>query len=149
MAWGCARVISPASHPGRNQERENMVRTRASSFGLIALIALGFGVAACKKKEENKAGTPGDKTAQKAGDNPVTKPALMVGGDDLALLPSDAEVVLGLNFEQLQKSALWKQYSPKLMEKAASGLADFKAMCGFDPLEKFKKIGRASCRERV
>jgi len=116
-----------------------MVRTRASSFAVIAAVVLGLGVVACKKKDE-KAGAPADKTAEQKGGNAVTKPALMVGGDDLSLLPSDSDVVLGLNFEQLSKSALWKQYSPKLMEKAAAGLADFKAMCGFDPIEKFKSV---------
>ena len=117
-----------------------MVRTR--SF-IIAAVALGLGAGACKKKDENKAGAPGDKTAEKVGDS-VTKGApsgaMIAGADDLAMLPADAEVVVGLNFDQLQKSALWKQYSPKLMEKAAAGLADFKAQCGFDPIEKFKSV---------
>jgi hypothetical protein len=114
-----------------------MVRTR--SF-LVAVVALGLGAGACKKKEDKKDNVPGDK----AGENPLTKPAaagaMIAAGDDLALLPSDSELVIGLNFAQLQKSDLWKQYAPKLMEKASSGLADFKAMCGFDPFEKFKSV---------
>lgn len=116
-----------------------MVRTRS---WLIAAVALGLTAGACKKKEENKAGTGG--TEQKVGENPLTKgvgaPAMVAGGDDLSLLPADSEMVMGLNFAQLQQSALWKQFAPKLMEKAASGLAEFKAACGFDPLEQIKSI---------
>jgi hypothetical protein len=110
----------------------------------VAVVALGFSVGACKKKED-KAGTTGDKTTEKAAGaaDSVTKPAgagAMVAGDDLSLLPADSEVVIGLNFSQLQQSALWKQFSPKLMGKAAAGLADFKAACGFDPLEAIKSL---------
>lgn len=114
-----------------------MVRTR--SF-IVAVVALGLSAGACKKNEDKKDNVAGDK----AGENPLTKPAaaggMIAGAKDLALLPGDSEVVVGLNFAQLQKSDLWKQFAPKLMEKAASGLADFKAMCGFDPFEKFKSV---------
>ncbi|HEY5951909.1 MAG TPA: hypothetical protein VIV40_40715 [Kofleriaceae bacterium] len=118
-----------------------MVRTRSL---FIAVAVLGLGVGACKKKDENKA-AGADKTAeQKIGDNPVTKGApsgaMIQGANDLALLPADSEMVMGLNFAQLQQSALWKQFSPKLMEKAASGLAEFKAACGFDPIEQIKSV---------
>jgi len=117
-----------------------MVRTRSV---LIAVVALGLGVGACKKKEEAKGGAPADKTTeQKVGD--ITKAApsggVIAGADDLSLLPADSEIVMGLNFAQLQQSALWKQFAPKLMEKAASGLAEFKAACGFDPIEQIKSV---------
>ncbi len=116
-----------------------MVRTR--SF-LVAVVALGLSASACKKKEEKKDTAAGDQS--KPGENPVTKPAaagaMIQGAEDLAMLPGDSELVLGLNFAQLQKSDLWKQFSPKLMEKAAGDLAEFKAMCGFDPFEKFKSV---------
>jgi hypothetical protein len=115
-----------------------MVRTRSL---LVAVVALGLGAGACKKKEEKKGEAT---TAEKAGENPVTKgvggAALAAGADDLSLLPADSEMVMGLNFAQLQQSALWKQFAPKLMEKAASGLAEFKAACGFDPMEKVKSV---------
>ncbi|HEU4612898.1 MAG TPA: hypothetical protein VFS15_12500 [Kofleriaceae bacterium] len=114
-----------------------MVRTRSL---LIAALALGLGAGACKKKEDTKS----DQAAEKGGENAVTKPAgggaAVAGADDLSLLPADSDVVLGLNFSQLQQSALWKQFAPKLMEKAAGDLAEFKAMCGFDPMEKFKSM---------
>src|SRR5262245_48187077 len=138
MAWGCARVISPASDLGRYQERENMVRTRSV---LIAVVALGLGAGGCKKKEEAAKGAE-NKTTEKGGE--VTKAApsggVIAGADDLSLLPADSEIVMGLNFAQLQQSALWKQFAPKLMEKAAGGLAEFKAACGFDPIEQIKSV---------
>ena len=116
-----------------------MVRTRSL---LIAVVALGLGAGACKKKDENKA-AGADKTAEKAG-NAVTGAAptgaVLAAADDLSLLPADSEMVLGLNIAQLQQSALWKQFSPKLMEKAGPELAKFKASCGFDPFEQIKSV---------
>ena len=85
-------------------------------------------------------------TAPAAGDKTATATPGVPGvpgvaaGDDLSLLPADSEMVMGLNFAQLQQSALWKQFAPKLMEKAAGGIAEFKAACGFDPMEAIKSI---------
>jgi hypothetical protein len=115
-----------------------MVRTRIG--WLAAIAALGLTAGACKKND-NKAGTgSAGATATTGGDKTSATPVAVAGGDDLALLPVDSELVMGLNFAQLQQSALWKQYSPKIMEKAAGDLADFKAQCGFDPLEVVKSV---------
>jgi hypothetical protein len=114
-----------------------MVRTRIG--WLAAIAALGLVAGACKKNENKGAGT-GSATATTGGDKTSATPVAVAGGDDLALLPVDSELVMGLNFAQLQQSALWKQYSPKIMEKAAGDLADFKADCGFDPMEAVKSV---------
>jgi hypothetical protein len=118
-----------------------MLRTRIG--WLAAIAALGLATGACKKND-NKAGTGSGATTTTAtpaaGDKTAATPVAVAGGDDLALLPVDSEMVMGLNFAQLQQSALWKQYAPKLMEKAAGDLADFKASCGFDPLEVIKSV---------
>jgi hypothetical protein len=125
-----------------------MVRIRTGL--LVAVVALGLGGAACKKGDDAaKAGSgdkaaPGDKAAG-GGKAPGDKaaPATAVNdanASDLSLLPVDSEVVLGLNIGQLQQSALWKQFAPKFMDKVSGGLADFKAACGFDPLESIKSI---------
>jgi hypothetical protein len=91
---------------------------------LVAVVALGFVVgSACKKADDAKGAGGG-----------------AAGGDDVALIPADSEVVVGFNFAQLQQSALWKQYSPKIMDKMSSKLTDFKAACGFDPMEAFKSM---------
>ncbi|MEO6777806.1 MAG: hypothetical protein ABI467_33100 [Kofleriaceae bacterium] len=120
-----------------------MVRFR--NIWLVAVVALGLGGAACKKndaakKTDDKA-APGDK-ATPTGDKPAGGGAAMSdsSASDLSLLPVDSEMVIGLNIAQLQQSALWKQFSPKLMDKISGDLADFKNDCGFDPLESIKSI---------
>jgi len=126
-----------------------MVRFR--NGWLVAVVALGLGAAACKKNDDAKKTDPatdkvadktatGDKTPAKSDDKPAVMPINDQNSGDLALLPVDSEIVMGLNIAQLQQSALWKQFSPKLMDKMAGGLADFKAACGFDPLEAVKSI---------
>jgi hypothetical protein len=94
------------------------------------VLGLGLGlVAACKKD---------DAAGGKAG--------LAAGGAgfdaDLAMLPRDSEVVLGINVAQLQQSGLWKQFvEPKLMTgDAMSKIGEFKAKCGFDPMSAVKSM---------
>lgn len=117
-----------------------MLRTRIG--WLAAIAALGLAAGACKKND-NKAGTGSGSattTTTTPGDKTSATPVAVAGGDDLALLPVDSEMVMGLNFAQLQQSALWKQYAPKLMEKAGGDLAEFKAACGFDPMDAIKSV---------
>ena len=123
-----------------------MLRTRIG--WLAAIAALGLAAGACKKNDakgnQTGSGTAADKSATgdktQTADKGVATPVAVAGGDDLALLPVDSEMVMGLNFAQLQQSALWKQFAPKLMDKMSSGLADFKAACGFDPLDAVKSV---------
>ncbi|MFT3698302.1 MAG: hypothetical protein QM831_34485 [Kofleriaceae bacterium] len=111
------------------------------------MAALALGGAACKKGDDAKkddkaapAGGGGSSTATPSGDKPAGGGAVVSDGDDLSLIPADSDIVLGLNFAQLQQSALWKQFGPKLMDKAGPGLAKFKDKCGFDPMEAVKSV---------
>ncbi|HEU0029015.1 MAG TPA: RNA polymerase sigma factor [Kofleriaceae bacterium] len=62
-----------------------------------------------------------------------------VAASDLALLPGDAEAVIGVNFAEVRQSALWKQFvEPRLSD--ASGFREFEALCGFDPLTSLSSI---------
>lgn len=109
---------------------------------LVAL-ALSVGAAACKKEESKTSTATGDKTAEKGGDKAgVMPPATTASGDDLSLLPVDSELVMGLNFSQLQQSQLWKQYvEPKMMSgDAVKKFAEFKDKCGFDPMAALKTV---------
>jgi hypothetical protein len=105
-----------------------MVRIRHG--WLIIGLALAV-VAACKKEDKSDTAT-GDKATEK------TRPS----GEDLSLLPLDSELVLGVNFAQVQQSGLWKQFvEPKLMSgEAQRKLAEFKESCGFDPMTSLKSI---------
>lgn len=116
-----------------------MVRTRHGwhvvVLGLALVLALAL-VSACKK-DEKKDTAPGDQTAEKA-EKPGVAPSTAGGAkvDDLSLLPLDSELVLGLNFAQIQQSALWKQFvQPKLMDaETQAKIAEFKTKCDLDPM---------------
>ena len=119
---------------------------------LVAAVALSFSAAACKKSEKkSETPTPTDKTAEKGATTTdpgagkaVPTPGATANGanDDLALLPVDSEIVMGLNFTQLQQSSLWKKFvEPKLMDgEVQKKFAEFKDKCGFDPLGSVKSI---------
>lgn len=118
-----------------------MVRIRHG--WLVAALALSVGAAACKKDENKTApaatatGGGATATAPAAGGAPAA-----ATGDDLSLLPVDSEVVLGLNFSQLQKSALWQKFvQPQLMkDEAQKKLAEFQTKCGFDPMAAISSV---------
>lgn len=126
-----------------------MVRTRHG--WLVAALAIGL-VGACKKDEkkpegggsaETKTATTTDKVAEKPAGQTAEAPApTNAGGDDLSLLPVDSELVLGLNFSQLQTSALWKKFvEPQLMKgDTQQKLGEFKDKCGFDPMAAVSSI---------
>ncbi len=129
-----------------------MVRIRTVS--IVGLLALGFVAGACKKDEKKTEATgSGDpKQAQKPAEKPAEKPAgqttspnvmaVNPNADDLSLLPLDSEIVMGLNFSQLQTSALWKKFvEPQMMKgDTQQKLAQFKDKCGFDPMAAIKSI---------
>ena len=118
-----------------------MVRTRGWLVAVAAFGALGLGTAC--KKDSDKAATADKTTDNKGGDKAGASTGGITGavGDDLSLLPVDSEAVIGINFSQVQQSALWKQFvQPKLAASDLSGIQKFKALCGFDPLETLKSV---------
>jgi len=71
--------------------------------------------------------------------NKVTAPPPKKAVSDLALLPVDSEAVIGVDFGQLQQSALWQQYVvPRI--GSVSVLDKFREVCGFDPLSSLKTV---------
>ena len=108
----------------------------------VAALGLALALAGACNKEDKKANAPGDKTAEK-GDKPgVASSGSSAAVDDLTLLPLDSELVLGINFAQVQQSSLWKQFvEPKLMSgDVQAKFAEFKAKCDFDPMASFKSM---------
>ena len=72
----------------------------------------------------------------------ASAPALADKSDDLSLLPVDAEVVGGLDFQQLQASTLFKNLVGPALAKndVQKSLAEFQAECGVDPMKVVTKI---------
>ncbi len=124
---------------------------RTQSWLFAGVLASGLVlVGACKKDEKKADGTAaGEKTGTTA-EKPTSGPGMGQAGagptgtiaDDLSLIPVDSEVVMGLNFAQLQQSALWKKFAEPQMMKGdfQVKLAMFKAKCGFDPMTAIKTM---------
>lgn len=99
--------------------------------GLLAL-ALGasIGAGACNKtKHADTVVSNGARTAS-MGDPK----------SDLTFLPADSDLVLDIDVEQIKQSALWGQYAPPFVEKLNAALGDFKAACGFSPVDEVRSV---------
>jgi hypothetical protein len=111
-----------------------MVRTRHTRLVVMLGLVLGATVLGTACKKEGTTSATGDKAgeAQGGGGN----------ADDMSLLPADSEMVIGLNFAQLQQSQLWKQFvEPKLTSgESQKKLTEIKARCGWDPMTAMSSI---------
>jgi hypothetical protein len=96
---------------------------------LVAVLAVGL-VPACKK--DGKSDVSVDKAGSKDGASGNAS------GDDLSLLPVDSQIVIGINFAQIQQSAMWKQFEPMMQKKMTPEIqrrmTEFKDKCGIDPM---------------
>lgn len=112
-----------------------MVRIRHGWLVVGLALALAAG---CKKSDT----ATGDKATGKTAERPSGVSGNAPGGEDLSLLPLDSELVLGLNFTQVQQSGLWKQFiEPKMMSgEVQRKLTEFKESCGFDPMTSLKSM---------
>jgi hypothetical protein len=109
--------------------------------------------AACGKDDK-----PSDKPAEKPADKPAPAPAdpakpvtpeapapaakikQATNTADLALLPVDSDMVVGVNIAQIQTSPMWKDFiAPRVMsDDVKARLDEFKQKCGIDPLAVVK-----------
>ncbi|MBA3397585.1 MAG: hypothetical protein H0T89_33485 [Deltaproteobacteria bacterium] len=119
--------------------------TRQRVLVVAIATALSTFSGACKdKKEEAKPapGAPG--AATKADGTPAKKlTGAAAQHPDLDLLPVDSELVLGVNWGQLQASPLWKKFvEPEMLKDKdfTQGMAQFKDRCGFDPFLAVQKM---------
>src|SRR5690349_3830972 len=62
--------------------------------------------------------------------------------DDLDLLPVDSELVVGIDFAQVQKSTVWQQLIVPQLTKGEfmAKLGEFKRLCGFDPIATTTRV---------
>ena len=60
--------------------------------------------------------------------------------DPLGFLQVDAEMVASLDVAQFRQSTLWARVEPRLLEKAASTIDEFRSACGFDPLPLIQTV---------
>src|SRR5689334_17801135 len=105
---------------------------------VLALAACGGKKSDDKASGSDKAAKPGD-----ADDNqPLggVKDGKIIGrtGSDIAMLPLDADLIGGLNVQQLQLGGLWKEFVIPMIMKDPSKLEQFKTKCGFDPFTTIK-----------
>jgi hypothetical protein len=114
-----------------------MLRIR---HGWLAVVLAVGAVSACKKddKSDPVAGALGGSAVPGTSASPAS-------GDDLALLPVDSEIVIGINVAQLQDSALWKQFVGPALDKARTQgkvdkLKEIQDKCGFDPVTSIKSV---------
>jgi hypothetical protein len=73
-----------------------------------------------------------NKTAQ-----PLALRPFRATSDDLALLPIDSEVVIGINVHKLVGSTIWKQW---LAPKASQVIVEMRNACGYDALDTLTSI---------
>lgn len=92
---------------------------------LVVSLALVAAVSACKKEGDGAGGGGG---------------AAGAAGDDLNVVPKDSDFVVGIDLGKLRSSALFKEYGTKFLEQATKDISEFKAACGFDPVETIKTL---------
>lgn len=115
-----------------------------------AWLACVLALAACGgKKSGDKAAGSGSTTTVAADDNePLggVKDGKIIGrtGNDIAMLPLDADLIGGLNVQQLQLGGLWKEFVIPAIMKDPAKLEEFKTKCGFDPLATIKSVSFAA-----
>src|SRR5690348_11181423 len=95
---------------------------KLAKFVLPLAIATAF--VACDKGKSGGGGGGGGATGA-AGASAIS-PAQGGLRRALAAMPKETDIVVGIDFQQLRKSAVFKKYEPQIMEKVGKDLAEFK-----------------------
>jgi hypothetical protein len=99
----------------------------------LRLLLVALALAGCGK---GKAPVHGGAAAGGIDNVTVSAPAGRVLADDLAAMPKETEMVIGVDFVQLRNSAVLDPYEAMLRDSAATQLAELESKCGFDPWAK-------------
>jgi hypothetical protein len=105
---------------------------------VVVPLALVAAVAACDKgKKDAGGGATGPTGAAGAAAIAPAKGGLQRA---LAAMPKDSDIILGIDFQKVRGSALFKKYESMIMSRIGEDLAKFQATCGFNPMEKLTGI---------
>ncbi len=113
---------------------------------LVVTLAGGLSLLGCKGKDKQADGTAAGSAAAggSAGPAPAPPPAAAAAsGSDLSMLAADSELVLGLDWQAMQASSLWKQLVlPAVMKEkeVVAVVSEIKARCGIDLQTDVKKV---------
>lgn len=109
---------------------------------ISSLFACALLVAACGGKKDDKPSGGDDKPTKAVEKKPLSKieggKITGIYGDDIAMLPTDSDLIGGINLEQLQMGSLWKTMVQPMIAKKQGDLDTFKTKCGFDPSTAIK-----------
>lgn len=109
---------------------------------ISSLFACALLVAACGGKKDDKPAGGDDKPAKGVDKKPLSKidggKITGIYGDDIAMLPTDSDLIGGINVEQLQSGALWKAMVAPMIASKQGDIDQFKTKCGFDPTTAIK-----------
>ena len=99
-----------------------------------ALLATAVVAGACTRGEVAHPAPAARATPAPPPPPPPTAAAPIAWDRDLAFLPVDSEVVIGLDLAQLRRSPLWDQHAGTMLAKIEGPLDAIRAACGFDPV---------------
>jgi hypothetical protein len=105
--------------------------------GLFAGLLLSVAAPACKKNDEAGGGRAGGGAAGGGGGAAAAK------ASDLDLIPVESELVLGIDFAQAQKSAMFRDLVlPQLTKdpEFQASMEKLKSNCGMDPMAMISSI---------
>ena len=111
--------------------------TRYISIATALAVSLLVAPSCKKEKKEDKAESSakkGDDSAAKGSSDDKPSASATAAGDVISHFPADTEVVISFNMAGLSGSELWKKYGDVAMKDAKDDLAEFKEICGFDPI---------------
>ena len=114
-----------------------MIKLARIVLPLVVAFVSATALLACDK--DKKSGGGGGGATGAAGASAIA-PAQGGLRRALAAMPKETELILGIDFQSMRKSAVWKKYEPMIMEKIGKDLEEFKTKCGFDPMEKLTGV---------
>src|SRR5687767_8661571 len=116
--------------------KRSFMTTLVGAAALVALAATG-----CNKEEKKDPTAPGAggggapaTGAPAAGGGMAAAAPAVPAGTGFSVFPATSKVVGGINVAGARSSAIWNMYKDQIQAAMSKEMAEFQAMCGFDPL---------------